>query len=75
MLYSTDDGQEMILTGDAVMANSEGVAVLAWLLPQSHWVTILRKQLRRAGAAPLLLALRLAREVSAQGRRWRRFSK
>ncbi|MBS0632980.1 MAG: heparinase II/III family protein [Verrucomicrobia bacterium] len=67
MLYSTDDGQEMILTGDAVMTVGEGVAFLAWLLPQSHWVTILRKQLKRAGAAPLLLSLRLAREVPAEG--------
>jgi hypothetical protein len=67
MLYSTDDGQEMILTGDAVMAVGEGTAFLAWLLPQSHWVTILRKQLKRAGSAPFLLALRLAREVPAEG--------
>jgi hypothetical protein len=67
MLYSTDDGQEMILTGDAVMTIGEGVALLAWLLPDSHWVTILRKQLKRAGAAPLLIALRLAREVPAAG--------
>ena len=67
MLCSTDDGQDMILTGDAVIAVGEGVAMLAWLLPQSHWVTILRKQLARAGAAPFLLALRLAREVPAAG--------
>jgi hypothetical protein len=67
MLYSTDDGQEMILVGDGVMTIGEGVAMLAWLLPQSHWVTILRKQLKRAGAAPLLLALQLAREVPEKG--------
>ena len=67
MLYSTDEGQEMILTGDAVVTLGEGVALLAWLLPQSHWVTILRKQLRRAGAPPFLLALRLAREAPAEG--------
>ncbi len=67
MLYSTDDGQEMILICDAVMTIGDGVAFLAWLLPHSHWVTILRKQLKRAGAAPLLLALRLARELPAQG--------
>jgi len=58
MLYSTDDGQEMILVGDAVITIARGAAFLAWLLPQSHWVTILRKQLQRAGAAPFLLALR-----------------
>jgi hypothetical protein len=67
MLYSTDDGQEMILTGDAGITVGEGAAFLAWLLPQSHWVTILHKQLKRAGAAPFLLALRLAREVPATG--------
>ena len=67
MLYSTDDGQEMILIGDAVITIGEGAAFLAWLMPQSHWVTILRKQLKRAGAAPFLLALRLAREVPAEG--------
>ncbi len=67
MLYSTDEGQEMILTGDAGITGGEGAAFLAWLLPQSHWVTILRKQLARAGAAPFLLALRLAREVPAAG--------
>lgn len=67
MLYSTDEGQEMILTGDAVMTIGEGVAMLAWLLPDSHWVTILHKQLKRAGSAPLLLALRLAQEVPAEG--------
>jgi len=67
MLYSTDEGQEMILVGDGVMTIGEGVAMLAWLLPQSHWVTILRKQLKRAGASPLLLGLQLAREVPATG--------
>ncbi len=67
MLYSTDEGQEMILVGDGVMTIGEGVAMLAWLLPQSHWVTILRKQLKRAGASPLLLGLQLAREVPANG--------
>lgn len=67
MLYSTDDGQEMILTGDAGITGGEGAAFLAWLLPQSHWVNILRKQLRRAGAAPFLLTMRLAREIPAEG--------
>ncbi len=73
MLYSTDEGQEMILVGDAVITIGEGAAFLAWLLPQSHWVTILRKQLQRAGAAPFLLALRLAREVPAAGPAFRPF--
>ncbi|MFM1852488.1 MAG: hypothetical protein RIS54_2172 [Verrucomicrobiota bacterium] len=67
MLYSTDDGQEMILTGDAMFANGEGVAFLAWLMPESHWVTIYRKSMRRAGAPAMLLPLRLDREIPAKG--------
>ena len=67
MLYSTDRDQDMILTGDAVFAISEGLAFLAWLMPQSHWVTVYRKSLRRAGAAPLLLPLRLDHEIPAEG--------
>jgi hypothetical protein len=67
MLYSTDDGQDMLLTGDACFAVGEALAFLAWLMPQSHWVTIYRKSLRRAGAAPMLIALRLDREIPAAG--------
>ena len=67
MLLSTDRDQDMILTGDAVFPVSEGLAFLAWLMPQSHWVTLYRKSTRRAGAAPLLLPLRLDREIPAEG--------
>jgi hypothetical protein len=67
MLYSTDDGQDMLLTGDACYCTGESLAFLAWLMPQSHWVTIYRKSLRRAGAAALLMALRLDREIPAEG--------
>ena len=67
MLYSTDDGQDMLLTGDACFAFGEALAFLAWIMPQSHWVTIYRKSLRRAGVAPLLIALRLDREIPAAG--------
>ena len=67
MLYSTDTGQDMLLTGDAMMVVGEGVAFLAWLMPDSHWVTIYRKSLRRAGAAAMLLPMRLDREIPAQG--------
>jgi len=67
MLYSTDDHQDMILSADAMFPVSEGLAFLAWLMPQSHWVTIYRKSLRRAGAAPMLLPLRLDREIPAEG--------
>ncbi len=67
MLYSTDAGQDMILTGDAMFAVGEGLAFLAWLMPDSHWVTIYRKSMRRAGAAAMLLPLRLDREIPAEG--------
>ncbi len=67
MLYSTDDRQDMLLVADSMFPVSEGLAFLAWLMPQSHWVTIYRKSLRRAAAAPLLLALRLDREIPAEG--------
>jgi hypothetical protein len=67
MLCSTDDNQDMILIADAMFAVSEGIAFLAWLMPQSHWVTIHRKSMRRAGAAPMLLPLRLDREIPAEG--------
>lgn len=67
MLCSTDDRQDMILTADAAFAYGDALAYLAWLMPQSHWVTVFRKSLRRAGVAPSLLALRLAREIPAEG--------
>ena len=67
MLYSTDEGQDMLLTGDACFPFGEGLAFLAWLMPQSHWVTIYRKSLQRAGAASMLLAMRLDREIPAAG--------
>ena len=67
MLFSTDDHQDMILSADAVFAISEGVAFLAWMMPQSHWVTVYRKSIARAGAAPMLLPLRLDRDIPAAG--------
>lgn len=67
MLYSTDDGQDMILTGDAMFAFGEGLAFLAWLMPDSHWVTVYRKSLKRAGSAAMLLPMRLDREIPAEG--------
>lgn len=67
MLLSTDDGHDMISICDASYVAGEGLAFLAWLMPDSHWVTIYRKQLKRAGSAPLLLALRYASEVPAHG--------
>ncbi len=67
MLLSTDDGQDMILTGDANFVFGEALAFLAWLMPQSHWVTLYRKSLRRAGVAPMLAILQLDRDIPAQG--------
>ena len=67
MLLSTDDGQDMILTGDANFVFGEALAFLAWLMPQSHWVTLYRKSVRRAGVAPMLAILRLDHEIPAQG--------
>ncbi|QYM80236.1 heparinase II/III-family protein [Horticoccus luteus] len=67
MLLSTDDGQDMLLTGDAMFAFGEALTFLAWLMPRSHWVTIYRKSRRRSGVAPLLMALRLDREIPAEG--------
>ncbi len=67
MLLSTDEHRDMISICDASYVSGEGLAFLAWLMPESHWVTIYRKQLARAGSAPLLLALRYASEVPAHG--------
>lgn len=67
MLASTDDQQDMLLVADAMFPVSEGVAFLAWLMPHSHWVTIYRKSTRRAGAAPMLLPLRLDQDIPAEG--------
>ncbi len=67
MLYSTDDRQDMLLVADSMFPVSEGLAFLAWLMPQSHWVTVYRKSLRRAGAASMLLPMRLDREIPAAG--------
>ncbi len=64
MLLSTDDAHDMICICDAVDVVGEGVCFLAWLLPDSHCGPIFRKQLRRYGSAPLLLALRYASEVA-----------
>ena len=67
VLYSTDDRQDMILICDAMYAFPEALAYLAAYLPDSHWVTIYRKQMSRAGAAPSLLAMSLSREIPGAG--------
>jgi hypothetical protein len=67
MLLSTDDGQDMLLLADANFVFGEALAFLAWLMPQSHWVTLYRKSVKRAGVAPMLAILRLDQEIPAEG--------
>ncbi len=67
MLLSTDDGQDMILTGDANFVFGEALAFLAWFMPESHWVTLYRKSVQRAGVAPMLAILQLDHEIPAAG--------
>ena len=67
MLLSTDDGQDLILTGDANFVFGEALAFLAWFMRDSHWVTLYRKSVQRAGVAPMLAILQLDREIPAAG--------
>lgn len=67
VLYSTDDNQDVIPICDAMFAFPEALAHLAAFMPDSHWVTIYRKQLRRAGASPSLLAMALDPRIPATG--------
>lgn len=67
-LVSTADDSQMILICDAQCVPQEGAAFLAWLMPDSHWVTIFRKSIARTGGQPIsILAQNLAREVPADG--------
>jgi hypothetical protein len=67
VLYSTDDRQDTILICDAMYSFPEALAFLAAYMPDSHWVTMYRKQLKRAGAAPSLLAMGMSRNIPAEG--------
>ncbi|MEY3775836.1 MAG: hypothetical protein RLZZ129_2616 [Verrucomicrobiota bacterium] len=67
VLFSTDDHQDVIPVCDAMFAFPEALAHLAAFMPNSHWVTIYRKQLRRAGASPSLLAMALEPQIPAAG--------
>ncbi|MDB6092780.1 MAG: hypothetical protein JWM32_342 [Verrucomicrobia bacterium] len=68
VLVSTADNQQMILICDAQYIPQEGAAFLAWLMPDSQWVTIFQKSIARTGGQPMtLLAQNLLREVPAQG--------
>jgi hypothetical protein len=75
MLYSTNDNQDAILICDAMYLFPEALAYLAAYMPDSHWVTIYRKQVGRpgAGAAPSLLAMSMAHAIPAQGPALRAF--
>lgn len=67
-LVSTADDSQMILICDAQCVPQEGAAFLAWLMPDSHWVTIFRKSVARTGGQPMsLLGQNLAREIPAAG--------
>ena len=68
VLASTADDLQMILICDAQYIPQEGAAFLAWLMPDSHWVTIFHKSIARSGGQPMtLLAQNLLREVPAAG--------
>lgn len=73
VLYSTADALDVIPICDAMFAFPESLAHLAAFMPDSHWVTIYHKQLRRAGAAPSLLAMAVSRQVPAAGPELRPF--
>ena len=67
VLYSTADQLDVIPICDAMFAFPESLAHLAAFMPDSHWVTIYHKQIRRAGASPSLLAMALSRQIPAEG--------
>jgi hypothetical protein len=72
MLVSTADDLQMIPICDAQYIPQEGVAFLAWFMPDSHWVTIFHKSIARTGGQPMtLLAQNLLREVPAAGPEFR----
>ena len=67
-LASTADDSAMIMICDAQWIPQEGVAFLAWLMPDSHWTTIFRKALLRSGGQPMsLLTQNLSRDIPAAG--------
>ncbi|MFZ9681999.1 MAG: hypothetical protein ACO3DQ_02155 [Cephaloticoccus sp.] len=73
MLYSTADDLDVLPICDAMFAFPEALAHLAALMPESHWVSIYRKQLNRAGAAASLLSMALSRSIPAAGPALRSF--
>lgn len=67
VLYSTADDLDVLPICDAMFAFPEALAHLAAHMPDSHWVTVYHKQLKRAGAAPSLLSMALARAIPEKG--------
>lgn len=67
VLYSTADDLDVLPICDAMFAFPEALAHLAAHMPDSHWVTVYRKQLQRAGAAPSLLSMALTRSIPEKG--------
>jgi len=67
MLYSTADDLDLLPICDAMFAFPEALAHLAAYMPKSHWVTVYRKQMGRAGASPSLLAMALEHRIPASG--------
>lgn len=67
MLCSTADHLDMLPIGDTMYVPPESLPYLAWYMPDSHWVTIYRKQMARAGGATGLNLLPLARAIPAHG--------
>ncbi|MBS0633116.1 MAG: heparinase II/III family protein [Verrucomicrobia bacterium] len=68
VLVSTADNAQMIQICDAIYIPQEGAAFLAWVMPDTQWVTIFRKSVARTGGQPMtLLAQNLLREVPESG--------
>ena len=68
VLVSTADDLSMIMICDAQYIPQEGAAFLAWLMPDSHWVTVFQKSIARTGGHPItLLAENLRREIPESG--------
>ena len=68
MLVSLADDTQMIQICDAQYIPQEGAGFLAWLMPDSHWVTVFRKSVARTGGQPMtLLGQNLLREVPSAG--------
>lgn len=68
VLVSTTDNAQMIQICDAIYIPQEGAAFLAWVMPDTQWVTIFHKSVARTGGQPMtLLAQNLLRDVPAAG--------